>query len=81
MNNNFSRLGLFTEGPARHKKVRQFNKLMADCGIDVLAGCETRTDWRFVKKEEDRFCNLFCNGQPTCGSHALNINNHKIKRD
>jgi hypothetical protein len=54
---------------------------MANYGVDVLASCETRTDWQFVTKEEDRFCNLFGNGQPTCGSHALNINDHKIKRD
>jgi hypothetical protein len=81
MYENFSSLGLFTEGPARHKKVRQLNKLMADYGVDVLTGCETQTDWRFVKKEEDRFCNLFCNSQPTRRHHALNINNHKIKQD
>jgi hypothetical protein len=81
MYENFSSLGLFTEGPAQHKKVRQLNKLMADYGVDVLAGCETWTDWQFIKKEEDRFCNLFGNGQPTCGSHASNINNHKIKQD
>ncbi len=81
MYENFSSLRLFMEGPAQHKKVRQLNKLMADYGVDVLDGCETRTDWRFIKKEEDRFCNLFGNGQPTCGSHALNMNNHQIKRD
>jgi hypothetical protein len=81
MYKNFSSLGLFTEGPARHKNVRQLNKLMADYGIDVLASCETQTDWQFVKKEEDSFCNLFGNGQPTRGSHASNINDHKIKRD
>ncbi len=45
MHKNFSSLGLFTEGPAWHKKVRQLNKLMADYGVDVLAGCESRTDW------------------------------------
>jgi hypothetical protein len=80
MYKNFSSLGLFTEGPAWYKKVRQLNKLMADYGVDVLAGCETRTDWGFVKKEDDRSCNLFGNGQPTHRSHASNINNHKIKR-
>ncbi len=69
------------EGPAQHKKVRQLNKLMADYGVDVLASCETQADWQFVKKEEDRFCNLFGKGQPTHGSHASNINDHKIKRD
>jgi hypothetical protein len=69
------------EGPARHKKVRQLNKLMADYGDDVLAGCKTWTDWRFIKKEDNRFHNLFGNGQLTHGSHASNISDHKIKRD
>ena len=78
MHKNFSSLGLFTEGPAWHKKVRQLNKLMADYGVDVLASCETQADWQFVKKEEDRFCNLFGNGQPTHGSHAFNINDQKV---
>ncbi len=81
MYKNFSSLGLFVERPARHKKVGQLNKLMADYGIDVLAGCETWTDWQFIKKEDDRFCNLFDNGQPTPGSHTLNINDYNIKRD
>jgi hypothetical protein len=54
---------------------------MSDCGGNVLAGCKTRTDWYFVTNEEDRFCNLFGNGQPTQGSHASNTNDHKIKRD
>jgi hypothetical protein len=44
MYKNFSSLELFMEGPARHKKVRRLNKLMADYGVDVLAGCETQTD-------------------------------------
>jgi len=39
-------------------------------GGDLLAGCETRTDWRFVTKEEDRFVNLFGNGSPTRGIAA-----------
>jgi hypothetical protein len=81
MYKNFSSLGLFTKGPTRHKKVRQLNKLMADYGVDVLVGCETWTDWQFIKKEDNRFCNLFGSRQPTCGSQASNINNHKIKRD
>jgi hypothetical protein len=69
------------EGPLRHRKVRQQNKLMPDYGVNVLAGCKTRTNWRFVNNEEDRFCNLFGNGQPTQGSHAFNTNNHKNKQD
>ncbi len=78
---NFSSLGLFVEGPAWHKKVRQLNNLVRDYGVDLLAGCKTRTDWRYVLKEEDRFCNLFGNGQPTRGVFAANINDGKIKQD
>ncbi len=64
---NFSSLRLFVEGPARHKKVRQLNKLVWDYGVDLLAGCKTRMDWHYIVKEEDRFCNLFGSGQPTRG--------------
>jgi hypothetical protein len=69
------------EGPSQHRKVRQLNKLMSDYGIDVLTCCKTRTDWQFVTNEEDRFCNLFGNGQPIQGSHSFNTNDQKIKRD
>jgi hypothetical protein len=65
MYKNLSSLGLFTEGPSRHRKVQQLNKRMSDYGADVLMGCKTRTDWCFVINEEDRFCHLFGNGQPT----------------
>jgi hypothetical protein len=54
---------------------------MLDYGVNVLMGCGIRTDWHFVTNEEDKFCNLFGNGQPTQGSHASNTNDHKIKRD
>jgi hypothetical protein len=54
---------------------------MSDYGVDVLAGCKTKTDWHFVINEEDRFCKLFSNGQPAQGSHASNINDNKIKQD
>jgi hypothetical protein len=80
MYKNFSSLGLFTGGPLQHRKVRQLNKLLSGYGVNVLAGCETRTGWRFVTIEEDRFCNLFSNGQPTQGSHSFNTNDQKIKR-
>ena len=50
---------------------------MRDYGGDLLAGCETRTDWRFVTKEEDGFGNLFSNGSPTRGIPASNINDKK----
>ncbi len=75
---NFLSLGLFVEGLARHKKVRQLNKLVWDYRVDLLAGCETRTDWRYIVMEEDRCCNLFGNGQPTRGVFAANINDGKI---
>ncbi len=78
---DFSSLGLFVEGPTWHKKVRQLNKLVWDYKVDLLVGCKTRTDWPYVVKEEDRFCNLFGNGQPTRGVFAANINDGKIKRD
>jgi hypothetical protein len=54
---------------------------MRDFGGDLLAGCETRTDWRFVTKEEDRFVNLFGDGSPTRGIAASNTNDDKIRRD
>ena len=41
---NFSSLGLFAEGPSKHKKIRHINKLMKDYEVDLLAGVETRTD-------------------------------------
>jgi hypothetical protein len=65
MYETFSSLSLFVEGNARHKKIHQINKLMQDYGVDILAGCKTRTDWQFVTSEEDKFHNLFCRGQRT----------------
>ena len=81
MYENFSSLSVFSTGAMRHKKIRQINNLMTDYGVDILAGCETRTDWRFVETEEDRYCNLFGNGHPTKGVCGHNINNDKMKRD
>jgi hypothetical protein len=81
MYENFSSLSIFTPGPAHNKKVRQLNKLMSYYSMDLLAGCETRTDWRFVSSKEDRFCNLFGNEQPTRGVCASNTNDGIIKRD
>jgi hypothetical protein len=80
MYKHFSSLGLFAGGPLQHRKVQQLNKLMSDYGIDILAGCKARTDWRFVTNEEDKFCNLFGNGQPTQGRHSFNNYDQKIKR-
>ncbi len=81
MYKNFSSLSLFAEGPKKQVKICQLNKLLRDFGIDVIAGCETRTDWRFVTKEESRFVNLFGNRRPTRGSSAHNINDPKIMQD
>jgi hypothetical protein len=81
MYENFSSLSVFSTRAMRHKKIRQINKLMTDYGVDILAGCETRTDWQFVESEEDRYCNLFGNGHPTRGVCGYNINNKKMKRD
>ena len=72
---------MFAEGALRHKKIRQLNKLMRDHGSDLLAGCETRTDWQFITKEEDWFGNLFGDGSPTRGIAASNINDDKIRCD
>jgi hypothetical protein len=80
MYENFSSLCIFTLGPACHKKVRQLNKLMSDYSMDLLTGCKTRTDWRFVLSKEDRFCNLFGNEQPMRGVCASNTNDGKIKQ-
>jgi hypothetical protein len=74
---NFSSLGIFVEGPTWHKKVWQLNKLSREYGVDLLVGCKTRTDWHFVTREEDRFCNLFGNGLLTRGVFAMNTNNGK----
>jgi hypothetical protein len=71
MYKNFSSLGLFMGGPLQHRKVQQLNNLMSNYRVNVLVGCEIRTDWHFVTNEEDRFCNLFGNGQQTQGSHSL----------
>jgi hypothetical protein len=81
MYENFSSLSLFSEGPRRHIKLRQLNRLITEYSVDVISGCETRTDWRYVDKEDSRFQNIFGNGQPTRGSCAHNTNDPKIKRD
>jgi len=78
---NFSSLGLFATGPLRHKKIRQINKLAGEYSVDILAGCETRTDWRFVTDEESKFTNLFGNGNLTRGVCASNVNDGRVKRD
>jgi hypothetical protein len=81
MYKNFSSLSLFAVGPMLHKKIRQLNKLMSDYGVDFLAGCETRMDWRFITEEDNKYCNLFGNGLLTRGVCASNINDRKVKPD
>ncbi len=54
---------------------------MGDYGVDLLAGCETRTDWWFAISKEDKFHNLFGRGQQTRGVAAHNTNEGKIKQD
>jgi hypothetical protein len=81
MYENVSRLGMFVQGPSRHIKVRQLNKLIQEYGVDLLARCEMRTNWRFIADKEDKFYNLFESKQPTRGSSASNTNDGKIKQD
>ncbi len=81
MYENFSSLSVPSVGSMHHKKMRQINKLMSEYGVDILAGCKTRTDWRFVESEEDKYSNLFGNGHPTRGACGYNINDGKIKHD
>jgi hypothetical protein len=38
-------------------------------------------DWRFITKEDNKYCNLFGNGLSTRGVCAFNINDGKVKRD
>ena len=81
MYENFNSLGVFVNGPSRHKKIHRLNALMSELGVDVLVGCKTRTDWHFITKEEDCFCNLFGNGAATRRIAASNMNNAKIRCD
>ena len=80
MYENFSSLGVFGEGPTKHRKIRQINKLIKDYGVDIMAGCETRTDWRFVTMEANKFENLFGNGLPTKGVCASNANDKRSSK-
>ncbi len=67
---NFSSQSLFITGHLQHKKIRQLNKLIGEYRVmDLLAGCKTRTDWRFLMDEENKFMNLFWKWQPYQG-HA-----------
>ena len=72
---------MFVEGALCHKKIQQLNKLLRNYGGNLLPGCETRTEWRFITKEDDQFGNLFGDGSPTRGIAAYNINDDKIRWD
>jgi hypothetical protein len=76
-----SSLGLYVQGPSCHKKIRQLNKLIREYGVNVFAGCKTCTDWQFVENKEDRFCNLFGNGQTARGIFVSNTNDRTIRQD
>ena len=78
---NFSSICMFAESARCHKKIQQLNKLLRDYGGNLLAGCETRTDWWFITKEEDRFGNIFGDESSTRGIVASNINDDKICQD
>jgi hypothetical protein len=81
MYKNFSSLSIFADGPHKHMKIHQVNKLASDYGIDLLSRCETKTDWHFVTNEESKYCNIFGDGQPTRGLCAFNTNYGNIKQD
>jgi hypothetical protein len=81
MYKNFSSLSLFATGNSWHKKIQQINKLMGDYGIDLLAGCETHTDWGYVTDKDNKFHSIFGRGQQTQGAVGHNINDEEIKCD
>jgi hypothetical protein len=54
MYENFSSFSLFTKGPKKHVKIHQLDKLMKEYSVDVLTGCKTRTDWRFVTDKDSK---------------------------
>ncbi len=58
MYKNFSNLSIFADGPRKHKKIHQLNKLASDYGVDLLSGCETRTDWWFSRMKRAGMDNL-----------------------
>ena len=45
MYENFSSLGVFGEGSTKLKKIRRINKLIKEYGVDLMAGCETWTNF------------------------------------
>jgi hypothetical protein len=55
----FSSFCLFAQGKEKCRKICQINKLMKDYNVDVMAGCETRVDWRFTKPTANGFHSLF----------------------
>jgi hypothetical protein len=77
---NFSSLRLFAQGKEKGRKIHQINKLMKDYNVDVMAGWETRVDWRFTKPIANRFDSLFAQGQQRRGVYTHNINEY-VRQD
>ena len=72
----FNSLGIFTG----MKKVQHLNNVFRDFSVDVMGGCETQADWRFVT-EEHQFGNLFGKGKKVRSVAANNTAEPKMKRD
>ena len=72
----FNSLGIFTG----MRKVEQLNNVFNDFKVDVIGGCETQADWRFVK-EEHQLKNIFGKGKKVRCVSANNTAEPKIQRD
>jgi hypothetical protein len=66
---NWNSLGLFTHS----WKIDRLNYLIRDLQVDLIAGCETQCDWRFVPPHR-QFTQLLCPGTSTVAVAANNIN-------
>jgi hypothetical protein len=73
---NVSSLRLFVLGREKGRKIWQINKLMKEYNVDIMAGCETRVDWRFTKSTTNGFDSLFSQGQQRQGICVHNINEY-----
>jgi len=76
---NFNSLGVWATGKARRKKIRCWKRLLKEYDVDLFAGCETQTDWRFAKDHE-KFENLFGQGQERKSVVGFNTSEQKITR-
>jgi hypothetical protein len=66
---NWNSLGIFTEG----WKMDRLSHLIRDLQVDVIAGCETQCDWRFVPPHR-QLTQLLCPGRSTVAVAANNTN-------